>query len=199
MKNTYKTFALATAMTFVAAPLWGEEKAPLIESKGAEPLMTKGVSVAAQASTTEDVPTHEPPSSYAPPSAMKQADDTQLVEMVVVDLGCYVNGVQFSKNSAELDEAARQHLAKMAGCIQANPGWEFWVIGQASPAGPSDFNWVLGFERAQSVKSYLSSLGVDEQRLIAISAGEQDDPGDRRVTIEATFPGRIERGTEGGA
>ncbi|MBI3327194.1 MAG: peptidoglycan-associated lipoprotein Pal [Nitrospinae bacterium] len=87
--------------------------------------------------------------------------------------------VYFDFNLAGLSEDAKGTLARNADWLRTNPQVRIQVEGHADERGTSEYNLALGERRAESVKSYLTSLGIDGGRLVTISYGEERsaDPG----------------------
>jgi peptidoglycan-associated lipoprotein len=81
--------------------------------------------------------------------------------------------VNFELDKASLTESARSKLAENAKWIQDHPGLTIQIEGHCDSRGSVEYNLALGERRAQSVKSYLTNLGVDGKRLTIISYGEE--------------------------
>ena len=65
------------------------------------------------------------------------------------------------------------------------------LIGRTDPRGTEEYNEKLGLERAEKVKSFLVSQGVDGSRIRTTSLGKDDASplpadwaGDRRVEVK---------------
>ncbi len=88
---------------------------------------------------------------------------------------CVVETVYFAFDSSELDSAARAALQEAADCYrgQADPGLSLLLTGACDPRGTEEYNIALGERRAQSVRSYLISLGIDGSRISTTSVGEE--------------------------
>ena len=79
-----------------------------------------------------------------------------------------------------------------AVCAAVEDAPDMELVGRADPRGEQEYNMELGENRAHSVKSYLSNLGVEGQRMALSSRGALDETGtdeegwrkDRRVDIE---------------
>lgn len=87
--------------------------------------------------------------------------------------GTLVQTVYFAYDSSYLSAEMREVLAKNASWIRNNQGMSFQLEGHADKRGSVEYNLALGERRAQAVKSYLESLGVDGDRLKTISYGEE--------------------------
>ena len=88
---------------------------------------------------------------------------------------CVVETVYFAFDSAELDSSARAALEEAVECYrsQADPGLSLLLTGACDPRGTEEYNIALGERRAQSVRSYLTSLGLDSSRISITSVGEE--------------------------
>ena len=81
--------------------------------------------------------------------------------------------VFFSFDSANLDDAARQTLAKEAIWLKRFPGVDVTIQGDCDERGTREYNLALGARRAESVKQYLTVAGVNGSRLTTISFGKE--------------------------
>ena len=81
--------------------------------------------------------------------------------------------VTFEFNSAQLDANARNVLRQQAGWIRQFPEIRFKVYGHTDAVGSNRYNKRLGLQRANAVVHYLSTLGINRNRLVAaVSFGE---------------------------
>lgn len=105
---------------------------------------------------------------------------------------CALRPVAFAFDDATLDDRARDALTENARCLRARGDVARLVlVGHADPRGTEEYNLALGERRAEAVRSYLRSLGVDEDRVEVQSMGEElasgeDEAGwsrDRRVDL----------------
>jgi peptidoglycan-associated lipoprotein len=81
--------------------------------------------------------------------------------------------VYFAPNGAHLSEEARAILRHHARWLRANPQARFRVEGHTDEQGTEQYNLALGADRAEAVKSYLASLGIEKGRLTTISYGAE--------------------------
>lgn len=95
----------------------------------------------------------------------------------------------FGPNSVRLSKRIRVQLAENARWLKANPETSIRIEGHTDIAGPADYNMMLGERRAEAVKEFLVSRGVDTSRIETVSRGEEEPayPGksskNRRVVI----------------
>lgn len=87
--------------------------------------------------------------------------------------------VYFDYDSSALRSDAIQTLSENAAKINQVPGVAIQIEGHCDERGTQDYNFALGEKRALSVREHLIKLGVDGNRLLTISYGEEDpaDPG----------------------
>jgi len=73
--------------------------------------------------------------------------------------------VLFDINKSELKPTARERLAKVAGILLAYPDIRVEVDGYTDSTGTVDFNQQLSQQRADSVRTYLTSKGVSNNSI----------------------------------
>jgi peptidoglycan-associated lipoprotein len=81
--------------------------------------------------------------------------------------------VYFAFDDYTLSTEAQQRLQSMGDRLKASQGAVVQIEGHCDERGSIEYNLALGERRAQSVKTYLSQLGVDGSRLSTISYGEE--------------------------
>jgi peptidoglycan-associated lipoprotein len=81
--------------------------------------------------------------------------------------------VYFSSDSSELTVEARQTLSGQASWLQRYPGQTITIEGHADERGTREYNIALGARRAEAVKSFLASLGVNPARMRTVSFGKE--------------------------
>jgi peptidoglycan-associated lipoprotein len=88
----------------------------------------------------------------------------------VVNVG---DRVFFENDSSELTQQSVSTLEKQAQWLRAYPQYAFLVEGHADERGTREYNIALGARRAQAVRDYLTSRGVQSQRMRTISYGKE--------------------------
>ena len=88
--------------------------------------------------------------------------------------------VFFEYDRSDIDDRARTVLQKQAAWLQRFGAVILTIEGHADERGTREYNLALAARRAQSVKDYLSSLGVSAARLETISFGKE-----RPVCVES--------------
>src|SRR6185437_12750534 len=85
-----------------------------------------------------------------------------------------ISDVLFSTGKYELQPGAREALAKFSGIIIAHPGLKLEVDGYTDSVGSDTFNQTLSENRANSVKAYLITQGVDPQAITSVGYGKSN-------------------------
>src|SRR5437899_8916226 len=88
----------------------------------------------------------------------------------VVNVG---DRVFFESDQTDLSPQAIATLEKQAQWLQTYNRYSFTIEGHADERGTREYNIALGARRAQSVKAYLASRGVDQGRMRTISYGKE--------------------------
>ena len=111
--------------------------------------------------------------------------------------------VQFFTNSSVLIPSSKKDLEQLGIYLLENQDVKAKIIGHTDNVGSANSNLVLSKNRAESVKTYLASLGVNSNRIKAIGKGstEPKTPNDseegrlmnRRVEVELEDNKRIEK------
>ena len=81
--------------------------------------------------------------------------------------------VFFEYDEISLSEETRDRLARNAELLKAQPTFQVTIEGHADERGTNEYNLALGDRRANAVRDYLGSLGVDPGRLRTLSYGEE--------------------------
>jgi outer membrane protein OmpA-like peptidoglycan-associated protein len=101
------------------------------------------------------------------------------------------NAILFDLNSDALRPSARADLADLASSLRNYEGHDAVIVGHASTDGSTAHNQDLSERRADAVRGYLVSLGVESYRLESFGRGETEplpgipgtSPENRRVEI----------------
>ena len=81
--------------------------------------------------------------------------------------------VFFGLDRSDVSEIARVVLEGQAKFMKSNPELKFVIEGYCDERGTREYNIALGERRANSVRNYLISLGVDSDRLSTVSYGKE--------------------------
>jgi peptidoglycan-associated lipoprotein len=88
----------------------------------------------------------------------------------VVNVG---DRVFFESDQTDLSPQAIVTLEKQAQWLQTYPRYSFTIEGHADERGTREYNIALGARRAQSVRNFLASRGIDASRMRTISYGKE--------------------------
>ena len=81
--------------------------------------------------------------------------------------------VFFESDQTDLTPQARATLDRQAQWLQQYNRYTFTIEGHADERGTREYNIALGAKRAQSVRDYLASRGIDPARMRTISYGKE--------------------------
>jgi outer membrane protein OmpA-like peptidoglycan-associated protein len=95
--------------------------------------------------------------------------------------------LMFSSGSSKLNARARGELDQLAEALNSLPESGITIEGHTDAQGRSEVNQELSFDRAQAVRLYLISQGVDPRSVEAVGYGEL-----RPVAENDTASGRAE-------
>ena len=88
----------------------------------------------------------------------------------VVNVG---DRVFFESDQTDLTPQSRATLDKQAQWLQTYNRNSFTIEGHADERGTREYNIALGARRAQAVRDYLASRGIDAGRMHTISYGKE--------------------------
>jgi peptidoglycan-associated lipoprotein len=88
----------------------------------------------------------------------------------VVNVG---DRVFFESDQTDLTSQSRATLDKQVQWLQQYSQYTFTIEGHADERGTREYNIGLGNRRAQSVREYLASRGINPQRMRTISYGKE--------------------------
>jgi peptidoglycan-associated lipoprotein len=88
----------------------------------------------------------------------------------VVNVG---DRVFFVSDSTELTGTSRSTLDKQAQWLQQYGNYTFTIEGHADERGTREYNIALGARRAQAVRDYLASRGIQPGRMRTVSYGKE--------------------------
>ncbi len=88
----------------------------------------------------------------------------------VVNVG---DRVFFESDSTDLTSQSRATLDKQAQWLTSYNRYAFTIEGHADERGTREYNIALGARRAQAVRDYLASRGIEPSRMRTISYGKE--------------------------
>ena len=81
--------------------------------------------------------------------------------------------IYFETDKHNISSASAFTLESQANWLKSTPGFQIIVEGHCDERGTREYNLALGERRANSVKDFLVSLGVDAGRITTISYGKE--------------------------
>ncbi|EGJ71361.1 OmpA/MotB domain protein [Bacteroides coprosuis DSM 18011] len=78
------------------------------------------------------------------------------------------SGILFDFNSSTLSPASRSSLSQFADILRQDPTIDIAVFGKTDKVGTYDANMTVSNRRAQSVKSFLQSQGVNDYQFKSV-------------------------------
>ena len=107
-----------------------------------------------------------PTGSYATPES-RTADLQAYLQKEIGDR------IYFDTNKHNVNSAAAFILEAQANWLKATPGFTVTLEGHCDERGTREYNLALGERRANSVREFLVSLGVEAGRIQTISYGKE--------------------------
>ncbi len=144
-----------------------------------KPATTQPVLDVETTTVTPPPPTEEvtqPTAPTAPVDEVEQdllaSQDLQIVNEELRRRG-FSPDVYFNYDEDSLSDDTRDKLARNADLLKSSPQLAILIEGHADERGTNEYNLALGDRRANAVRDYLSSLGVNADRLRTLSYGEE--------------------------
>ena len=103
-------------------------------------------------------------------SAYDSSSSVEAVQYWGVDVG---DRVFFATDQASIDGLSRTALRAQAEWLAQNASTNLVIEGHADERGTREYNLALGARRANAVRDFLISQGVDSDRLETISFGKE--------------------------
>ena len=98
----------------------------------------------------------------------------------------------FATGSAKLLAKSSASLNNVVTILKDNPTYKVDIAGHTDNTGKADKNQLLSEARANSVKAFLVSKGVDEARLIAAGFGSDKQLADNKTAAGRSKNRRVE-------
>lgn len=89
-----------------------------------------------------------------------------------------IQGIQFKMGTAEVEETSYPTLDSAVEILKKFPSIRLEVSGHTSSEGTEKRNQELSVQRAEAVKKYIVSRGINEERLVARGAGASEPVAD---------------------
>jgi len=143
------------------------------------PTMTETTNTASIPTMTTTQPTPVPTNTdfvqtdtQPPVTSSPLPTDIEELNRVAQSRG-YIQDAFFEYNESTLSSEAQAALSASADWLKKNEQYNLLVEGHCDERGTEQYNLALGDRRANTVKEYLTTLGVDAGRIRTVSYGEE--------------------------
>jgi peptidoglycan-associated lipoprotein len=109
----------------------------------------------------------------APTSESSSLEQLQKGAAIGTPASSPLKDAYFDFDKYDLRADARDTLKSNADWLKQNPTATVEIEGHCDERGTAEYNLALGAKRAQSAKDYLTTLGIDAQRLSTTSYGQE--------------------------
>jgi peptidoglycan-associated lipoprotein len=185
MNRTWQSFAAGLAIVLVAlVPACKSRKTPAPQTHPDTMATTPTTTVPDITATTSTTTTVAKPDDFVKTDTEPNVNESKLpsdmdeLNRVAQERG-YIADAFFGYDESALSAEAQAALTSSANWLKKNPQYNLLVEGHCDERGTEQYNLALGDRRANIVKEYLATLGVDASRIRTVSYGEERpfDPG----------------------
>lgn len=121
-------------------------------------------------------------------------DKTIQLKKLNVGLVAVLRNIYFDIDKATFRTESYDELNKLDRMMEQNPAIKVEISGHTDNSGPADYNMRLSQKRAEAVKDFLLSKGIDARRITAVGYGEtrplvsnDDETGGREINRRVEF------------
>jgi peptidoglycan-associated lipoprotein len=115
-----------------------------------------------------------PVATPAPDFRGTKVDDTaDVLSQDLVKISGYMKDVFFDFDKADVRGDQRDLLDANAAFLKKYPTVKIRIEGHCDERGTREYNMALGDRRANAVKEFLASLGIDASRIETVSYGKE--------------------------
>jgi OOP family OmpA-OmpF porin len=122
-----------------------------------------------------------------PPAGFKVDENCRIIQQTLV-----VRAIDFEFNSSELTAPAKQTLDEVAAALAGQPELHLDIKGYTDSTGSAAYNLKLSQRRAEAVKAYLVSKGINPASLTAKGYGKADPIASNDTTEGRALNRRVE-------
>lgn len=102
------------------------------------------------------------------------------------------SGILFDVDKTDLKTAAKSNLTNLSKSLSQNPQTNILIVGHTDDTGSDDHNMDLSVRRAEAVKAYIASAGVNGSRLSTQGKGESEPIADNTTADGRAQNRRVE-------
>ena len=147
-------------------------------------LVPRQVSAAPPAEAVDSQPAPAEPVTAAPPAEPVAAAPVEKTIVTAETL--------FDTDRAEIKPSGKATLDELIARLRGDNSIIIPIVGYASSTGTEEHNLQLSERRAEAVKNYLVSQGIDSDRIQVASKGEQDPIADNSTPQGRALNQRVE-------
>ena len=100
--------------------------------------------------------------------------------------------MEFETNLDVIKSGSKPALIELANTLKKKPDWKLKLSGHTDNVGDDDANMILSKKRAESVKRFLASHGIDKSRLQTEFFGESEPISDNTTASGRQKNRRVE-------
>ncbi|MES1197890.1 MAG: outer membrane beta-barrel protein [Chitinophagaceae bacterium] len=115
-----------------------------------------------------------------------------VTEEVKKKVGKAANNILFITGSSKLASSSYKGLDEVVKILKDNPDMHLAIDGHTDNVGKDEFNQTLSEKRANTVKDYFVSKGIDENRIISAGHGETEPIADNKTAAGRQKNRRVE-------
>ena len=98
----------------------------------------------------------------------------EIEESVQEILNTAFENLEFETGKDIIKDESLPSLSELADVLVKKPEWKLQIAGHTDNVGPAQSNLILSKKRAESVKKFMISKGIDASRLSTLYFGETD-------------------------
>lgn len=159
-------FLLFAAVLAIAV---GCSNQPTVQTEPVEPTPTPAPTPAPTADMDEEVVSEPITETVVSEEVIEELPD----DLELLNTRGYLEDVFFETDSYEIQEQYRDTLARNASWLAKHPSIQILIEGHCDERNTREYNLALGERRAYAVRDYLVFLGVDPDRIMTRSYGEE--------------------------
>jgi peptidoglycan-associated lipoprotein len=127
------------------------------------------------APATPPAPPAPPPPAPAPPAPKPLSEEEIFAKKTLEQLNAErpLADVYFDLDESTIRDDARGPLQKNAEWMKRWTSTRITIEGHADERGSAEYNLALGERRATAVKSYLTNLGIPDNRINVVTKGKE--------------------------
>jgi peptidoglycan-associated lipoprotein len=130
-------------------------------------------SVVPESPPPPSTPPAEPPAAAPPSGALTEEEIFARKTLEELNAERPLADAFFDFDQWQIRDDARASLQRNAEWLQRWSSTSIMIEGHCDARGTSEYNLALGDRRANSVRSYLVSLGISSERLLVVSKGKE--------------------------